>query len=124
MSVEEGGTLPSASPATAVGEDDVLMVLPAALVATLEEHAVVVCMPGDSRGLRLKRGVYDIYRAFHLPRRVAEVLPEDPARRARVLDVVRLLVSKGFLVSPEIGIPVLSGAPAPEAEPDWLSVLA
>jgi hypothetical protein len=52
------------------------------------------------------------------------VLPADPARRAKVLGVVRLLAAKGFLVSPETGIPALSGAPAPEAEPDWLSVLA
>ncbi|HEV3052379.1 MAG TPA: hypothetical protein VGX50_18855, partial [Longimicrobium sp.] len=72
----------------------------------------------------LKRGVYDIYRAFHLPRRVAEVLPEDPARRQKVLDVVRLLAAKGFLVPPGVGIPALAGEPAPPGELHPLSVLA
>ncbi|HYR07221.1 MAG TPA: hypothetical protein VEQ60_05620 [Longimicrobium sp.] len=114
----------SSRPAAVVGEDDELMVLPAALVVGLEERAVVIRLPWEEGGLRLKRGVYDIYRAFHLPRRVAEVLPEDPARRAKVLDVVRLLAAKGFLVPPEVGIAPLSGEPAPQAEPDWFSVLA
>jgi hypothetical protein len=121
MSAEAEGV---AAPPPPVGEDDELMVLPGALVAAIEERAVVVCLPGETGGLRLKRGVYDIYRAFHLPRRVAEVLPADPARRAKVLDVVRLLAAKGFLVPPEVGIAPLSGEPAPQAEPDWLSVLA
>jgi hypothetical protein len=111
-------------PAPAVGEESELMMLPGALVTAIEERAVVVCLPGEAGGLRLARGVYDIWRAFHLPRRVAEVLPDAPARRAKVLDVVRLLAAKGFLVPPEVGIPPLSGEPAPAAEPDLLSVLA
>lgn len=107
-----------------MGEDDELMVLPVARVAAIEEHAVVVCLPGEAGGLRLKRGVYDLYRAFHLPRRVGEVLPEDPARRAKVLDVIRLLARKGFLVPPEAGVAPLSGEPEAAGEPDLLSVLA
>jgi hypothetical protein len=106
------------------GPGDTLMMLPAALVAEIEERAVTICLPGDAGGLRLKRGAYEIYRAFHLPRPVAEVLPEDPARRAKVLDVVRLLAAKGFLVPPEAGIGRLEGEPAPQGEPDWISVLA
>jgi hypothetical protein len=107
-----------------VGEDDVLMVLPGAVVVGIEEQSVLVSLPGETGGLRLRRGVYDIYRAFHLPRRVAEVLPDDPARRAKVLEVVRQLAAKGFLVPPEVGIPPLAGEPAPRGEPDELSVLA
>ncbi|HEU0299794.1 MAG TPA: hypothetical protein VFR37_10075 [Longimicrobium sp.] len=106
------------------GPEDTLMVLPGALVASIEEAAVVLCLPGERGGVRLRRGVYDLYRAFHLPRKVAEVLPEDPARRAKVLDVVRLLAAKGFLVPPEVGIPAPAGAPAPPGEPDPFSVLA
>ncbi|HEU4883838.1 MAG TPA: hypothetical protein VFT45_16380 [Longimicrobium sp.] len=103
---------------------DTLMMLPAAIVAGIEERAVVLCLPWEEGGLRLKRGVYDIYRAFHLPRPVAEVLPEDPERRAKVLQCIRLLASRGFLVPPEVGIATLSGEPAPYAEPDGFSVLA
>lgn len=121
MSADTGGV---AAPRPPVGEEDTLMVLPAAIVAAIEERAVVVCVPGEEGGLRLRRGVYDIYRAFHLPCRVAEVLPADPARRAKALDVVRLLAAKGFLVPPEVGIAPLSGEPSPQAEPDWFSVLA
>lgn len=114
----------SAVPTAAVSAEDELMVLPAALVAEIEERTVTLWMPGETGGLRLKRGAYEIYRAFHLPRRVAEVLPEDPARRAKVLDVVRLLAAKGFLVPPEVGIPALAGEPAQPGEPDLFSVLA
>jgi hypothetical protein len=113
-----------AAPHPPVSEEDTLMVLPAAIVASIDAGAVVVCVPGEEGGLRLKRGVYDIYRAFHLPRRVAEVLPEEAARRAKVLQCIRLLASRGFLVPPEVGIAPLSGEPAPPWEPDALSVLA
>lgn len=110
--------------AAGLGDEDMLMVLPAARVSAIEERAIVVNLPGEAGELRLKRGVYDIYRAFHLPRRAADVLPADPARRAKVLDVVRLLVAKGFLVPPELGIAKLSGEVAPRTEPDGVSVLA
>lgn len=121
MSAEEPTGLAAS---ISIGENHELMVLPTARVATIEERAVVVCLPGETGGLRLKRGVYDIYRAFHLPRRVSEVLPEDPARRAKVLDVIRLLAAKGFLVPPGVGIAPLSGDPEAAGEPDWISVLA
>lgn len=116
-----GAEAPAAVPA---GANDELMVLPAARVAAIEARAVTICLPGEAGGLRLRRGAYEVYRAFHLPRRVAEVLPEDPARRAKVLDVVLLLAAKGFLVPPTVGIPPLSGAAEPAGEPDWVSVLA
>lgn len=124
MSMAQVPAAESAPDADVPGPGDVLMILPTARVAAIEERAVVVCLPGETGGLRLKRGVYDLYRAFHLPRRVGEVLPADAGRRAKVLDVVRLLAAKGFLVPPLVGIPVLSGQPAPPAEPDWVSVLA
>jgi hypothetical protein len=115
----------AADPAiVAMGVDDELMVLPAARVAEIEECAVTICLPGEAGGLRLKRGAYEVYRAFHLPRRVADVLPADSAKRERVLGVVRLLAAKGFLVPPKVGIPAMSGDPTPEAEPNWISVLA
>lgn len=107
-----------------VNEADVLMVLPASRVASIEPAAVVVCLPGEPGGLRLRRGVYEFYRAFHLPRPVGEVLPADPARRAKVLDVVRLLAGKGYLVPPEVGIARLSGEPAPAGAPDVVSARA
>jgi hypothetical protein len=110
--------------APAVSEDDELMALPAALVVEIDERAVVIRLPGERGGLRLKRGVYNVFRAFHLPKQVAEVLPDDPAKRAKVMDVVRLLAAKGFLVPPEVGIPILSGTPTTPWEPDAFSARA
>lgn len=122
IQMAHAGESPPSAPAP--GEDDELMLLPSAVVAAIEESAVVVCLPGETGGLRLKRGVYDIYRAFHLPRRVAQVLPDEPVRRAKVLGVIRLLAAKGFLVPPEMAIAPLAGEPAPPGDPDELSMLA
>lgn len=92
----------------AVDEDVVLMAAPAALVAHIEERAVVMCLPPGAGGLRVSRGVYEIYRLFHLPRLVGDVLTAEPDRRAKRLEVVRFLTSKRYLVPPEVGIPGLA----------------
>ncbi|HEX6041382.1 hypothetical protein [Longimicrobium sp.] len=108
----------------APGGEDVLMVLPAARVATIEEGAVELFIPDRPGAMRISRAVYEVYRAFHLPQRVGEVLSGDAARRARLLRCIRQLAGKGFLVPPSVGISHLSAGPAPAVELDDVSARA
>jgi hypothetical protein len=87
------------------------MSAPAAIVAHIEERAVVLCLPPEMGGLRVSRTAYDVYRRFRLPRRIGEVLPVEPERRTKVLNLILLLADKGYLVPPEIGIRKLPQAP-------------
>lgn len=100
------------------------MILPSAQVVMIEPGAVELCIPDHPGAMRLTRGVYEVYRQFHLPRPVAEVLSGNAARQERLLECIRRLAAKGFLVPPEVGIAPLSGEPEPAGEPDPFSVLA
>ena len=112
------------APDSVPGVDDVLMILPAARLAVIEERAVELWIPDRPGAMRVTRAVYEVYRGFQLPRRVGEMLSGDAARQARLLACIRQLAAKGYLVPTEVGIPVLSGERAPHWEPDGLSVLA
>jgi hypothetical protein len=87
-----------------VDESTILMASAMVAVTHIEYRAVVMCLsPGDG-GLRVSRGAYEVFRRFHLPCTIAEVLPSELERRAKVLDTVRFLARKGYLVPPEVGI--------------------
>jgi hypothetical protein len=92
-----------------VDERAILMTAPAATVVHIGERAVIISLPPKSSGLRMSRGVYEVYRRFHLPRRVGEVLSDEVEHRATLLERVRLLAAKGYLVPPDVGISTLAG---------------
>jgi hypothetical protein len=117
MIAERVSQAASGTGAEVPGPHDVLMIPSAARVAAIEERAVALCIPDQPGVMRVSRGVYEVYRAFHLPRPVGEMLTGDEARQARLLACIRQLAARGYLVPPEVGIGRLKGEPAPEAEP-------
>lgn len=108
----------AAAGAAAPGPGDVLMILPAARVVLIEPRTVELCIPDRPGAMRVTRGVYDVYRRFHVPRPVAEVLSGDATRQARLLECIRMLAGRGYLVTPEVGITPLAGAEASAPEPE------
>lgn len=94
------------------------MILPMARVVLIEPRAVELCIPDRPGAMRVTRGVYEVYRQFHLPRPVGDVLSGDETRQARLLECIRMLAGKGYLVPPGIGIPPLGTAEPVEDETD------
>lgn len=101
----------------ALGAESVLMAHPAAVVEEANDQSVVLQNPHSGRRLRISRPLHELFSELARPRPLSEVLPTEQPRRERTLGYLGLLVEKGFLVPPELEIPVPHPEPSDSRHP-------